>query len=697
MNLETSISQLARIGPSTVKKLHQLGIKKVEDLLFYFPTRYEDFSRIISVSQAKPNENVTIVGAIKSVKLFSTPRRKIKIVEALIEDATGSISVVWFNQPYLIKVLKRGDTIALSGKTIIEQHSVILQHPNYQILKTFDKEQFLHTGRLIPIYPETTGLSSRWFRFFIKQLSPLFEKIPETIPQWILERQGLFGIKQALQQIHFPDSLELAQRAKKRFAFEALFHLTCAAQRARLALQKERAPSIAFQQELTKKFVHSLPFKLTNCQRKAAWEILLNLSKPIPMNRLLEGDVGSGKTVVATIAALNCIAQKYQVVLMAPTEILARQHFKTISKILPQKYTLAVITGSTCQLYSKKLHDFIPLSRQKLQKRLLDGSIDIVIGTHALIAQKARETLRFKNLALVIIDEQHRFGVHQRASLLNNSSSSDHALPHFLSMTATPIPRTLALTVYGDLDISILDELPLGRKKIETKIIFQNEKISVYAFIKKEIKNGRQAFIVCPLIEESEKLQVAAATAEYERLQKAIFPTLTLGLLHGRMKSKEKEKIMKNFRENKTNVLVTTPVVEVGIDIPNATVMVIEGPERFGLAQLHQLRGRVGRSEHQSYCFLLAEEKSSRLEAFVKAENGFELAKKDLEFRGPGDLYGTRQWGVPDIAMSHIGDVKLVQTVREEALGLLKDDPSLHRYPILKKEVEDIEENLHLE
>lgn len=709
MNLDTPITQLARIGPSTAKKLHRIGIKQVKDLLFHFPARYEDFSRIIPISAVAPNAEVTVVGTVAKVHIMRTPRRRMFIVEALIKDESGTIKAIWFNQPYLAKIIKENDTIVLSGKTVLEKNSVVFQHPGYQIIKTFDKEQFLHAGRLIPIYPETEGISSRWFRFFIKTLSPLFDKIPDPIPDEILVRQKLPSLHKALQQIHFPDSLELARQAKQRFAFEDLFTLTLAAQRMRRSLHEKKAPAIPFQEAAIKKFVASLPFTLTDGQRKAAWEILLDIAKHSPMNRLLEGDVGSGKTVVAAIAALQCMAQRYQVILMAPTEILAQQHFKTISKILPQKYALAIVTGSTSQLYSKKLHDFMPISRQKLQKRLLEGSIDIVIGTHALISKKAEQTLVFKNLALTIVDEQHRFGVEQRAKLVKNHESritnqenslihnSKFLIPHFLSMTATPIPRTLALTVFGDLDISILNELPTGRKKIETKIVTPEDRNKVYEFIEEEIKGGRQAFVVCPLIEESEKLQVAAATKEFEKLKTRVFPHLAIGLLHGRMKPKEKEKSLQDFKEKKTYILVTTPVIEVGIDVPNATIMMIEGPERFGLAQLHQFRGRVGRAEYQSYCFLLADQATSRLRAMVGSSNGFELAQKDLELRGPGDFYGTRQWGVPDLVMANIGDMNLVQMVRTEALTLLRADHTISKYPALKTKVLEIEKNLHLE
>ena len=694
MNIDSPISQITRIGPSVSEKLHRMGIKQVKDLLFHFPTRYEDFSEIIPISAIAPNIQVTVVGTVGKIKVIRTPRRRMMIVEAIVKDDSGSIKAVWFNQPYLSKIIKEGDTIVLSGKTTLEKNSIIFQHPGYQIIKTFDREQFLHAGRLIPIYPETSGLSSRWFRYFIKTLSPLFDKIADPLPPDILTRQNLFPLSKALRQIHFPDSLGEASQAKRRFAFEDLLVLTLAAQRMRRSLREKNAPQIPFQEEITKKFVTSLPFKLTDGQRKAAWEILLDLAKSSPMNRLLEGDVGSGKTVVAAIAALNCVSQRYQVILMAPTGILAHQHFKTISKILPQKYTLAIVTGSACQLYSKKLRQFMPLSRQKLQKRLANGTIDIVIGTHSLISKKAEKTLVFKNLALAIVDEQHRFGVEQRARLTQKKSG---IIPHFLSMTATPIPRTLALTVFGDLDISVLEELPSGRKKIETKIVTSGERSKVYQFIEEEIQRGRQTFVVCPLIEESEKLQVAAATKEFEKLKTHIFPHLSIGLLHGKMKSKEKEKVLQEFKEKKSQILVTTPVVEVGIDVPNASIMMIEGPERFGLAQLHQFRGRVGRAEHQSYCFLLAETPTARLQALVRSSSGFELAQKDLEFRGPGDFYGTRQSGIPDLAMSHMGDVQLVRIVRNEALSLLKENHTLTPYPLLKKKVKEVEENLHLE
>ena len=525
-------------------------------------------------------------------------------------------------------------------------------------------------------------------------------------------------IGKALWQIHFPDSKALAKKAQERFSFEDLFLIQLLVLKERQKLAKQRAVPIPINIELIKEFVESLPFKLTGAQKRCAWQILKDIQKPRPMNRLLEGDVGSGKTVVATIAALNTAKAGYQVAFMAPTEILAKQHFQEIGKLLKKfKLNIGLLTGKTDRFISKKLGEQIEISRKKLLEKTEKGEIDILIGTHALIQEK----VKFKNLALVILDEQHRFGVEQRAKLISTKKQKEmKAIPHLLSMTATPIPRTLALSIYGDLDLSLLDEMPKGRKKIITKIVSPANRQKAYSFIRKQVKKGRQVFVICPRIEpQNQELEetssrltkkkrailswaeVKAVKEEYEKLSKEIFPDLKVGMLHGKMSSKEKEKIMNDFKNKKIDILVSTSVVEVGVDVPDATVMMIEGAERFGLAQLHQFRGRVGRSKYQSFCFLFtdspAKKTHQRLKALVESEDGFALSEKDLEIRGPGNLIGTRQWGIPDLAMSALTDIFLVEKTKKAAKEIIEQDPELKNYPLLRKKIESFRERIHLE
>jgi len=530
----------------------------------------------------------------------------------------------------------------------------------------------------------------------------------------------------------------MAERARARFSFEELFLIELSVLKERLKLEKEKAPSIPINVELIKEFVNSLPFKLTDAQRKCAWQILKDMEKSRPMSRLLEGDVGSGKTVVAVIAALNTIKAGYQVAFMAPTEILAKQHFQEVTKLLqPFKVRIALLTGKEDKIISQKLkNEILEISRNKLLDKARKGEIDILIGTHSLIQDK----VKFGNLGLCIIDEQHRFGVEQRARLCQGYGGQAKLVPHLLSMTATPIPRTLALTIYGDLDLSILDEMPKGRKKIITKVVPPRERGKAYHFIRKRVREGEQIFVICPRIEKTQKSKInpfgklridaeqsrstksypvesgtklktkeellswteaKAVNEEYEKLSKEIFPDLKVGMLHGRMRPKEKEKIMKDFKQKKIDILVSTSVVEVGIDIPKATVMMIEGAERFGLAQLYQFRGRVGRSDLQSYCFLFTESPAKRtrqrLEAIVRAQNSFELAQKDLEIRGPGSLFGSRQWGIPDLAMENLKNLPLVEKTRQAAGELLEEDPELKKYPSLRGGLKNFEKRIHLE
>jgi len=694
-----SIGDLPRINERYLKKFHKLGLATVRDLLYHFPNRYEDFSKIITIDKLKLNEIATIQGEILKIENIRTFKKGMNITEAVIKDATGSVKAVWFNQPFLTKNLKEGKRVSLSGKLATGSKGLYLSNPNYELLTIYKAP--VHTARLIPIYPETIGLGSRFIRYYVKLILPLGDKIKEFIPADILKKHKLPNISTAIKNIHYPENLKQTEEAKKRFAFEELFLLQLFVLRQKQKLQKENASSIPFDKNLIQSFVEKLPFKLTNAQRKASWEIIQDLEKNKPMNRLLQGDVGSGKTVVATMAALETAKADYQVAFMAPTEILAQQHFKEVSKLLKEfDIEIGLLTRTQKKNYNKA---------------------SILIGTHALIQDK----VKFKNLALVIVDEQHRFGVEQRAKLVRGKQ-----MPHFLSMTATPIPRTLALTIYGDLDVSLLDEMPKGRQKIITKVIPPDQREQAYEFIRREIKKGRQVFVICPRIEpqvnspsavngaslqlkiDSRKLlwaEVKAVKEEYEKLNEKVFPDLKIAMLHGKMKSKEKQEIMEDFsakggsasggKNKKTDVLVSTSVVEVGIDIPNASVMMIEGADRFGLAQLHQFRGRVGRDKHQSYCFLFSTsgQATSRLRALVKCENGFELAEKDMQIRGPGQFYGVRQSGLPDLAMDSLKNLNLIKTTRQEADDLLKKDPELKIHPLLLNKLLEFKKSIHLE
>ena len=699
MNLSTPIGKIPKIGPVFQKRLKKIGIKTVQDLLFHFPHRYEDFSNLVPISKVKINEVCTVKGKILEIETTRTWKKKMFLTQAIVEDKSGAVKAVWFNRPYLTNILKKGDGVFLSGKVVIGADGAYLNSPAYE--KFYQGKDPTHTGRLVPVYPETEGLSSRWLRYILRPLIDYFkDKISETIPEKIIKQEKLLPIDEALRQIHFPDSKKLAKTALKRFSFEELFLIELFVLRERNRLSKEKAVSLPLNLEIIQEFVKKLPFKLTDAQKKASWQILKDLEKTKPMNRLLEGDVGSGKTVVATIAGLNTVKNKYQVAFMAPTEILAKQHFQETAKLLSDfRVNIGLLTGKQDQFRSKKLkNQVIEISRAKLLEKTLSGKIDILIGTHALIQDK----VKFGKLGLVILDEQHRFGVEQRAKLCKNQS----IVPHLLSMTATPIPRTLALTIYGDLDLSLIDELPKGRKKIITKVIKPEERQKTYDFIRKEVKKGRQVFVICPRIEKNENKnsnwsEVKAVKDEYEKLSKEIFPDLKIGKLWGKMPSKEKERIMKDFKNKKIDILVSTSVVEVGIDVPNATVMMIEGADRFGLAQLHQFRGRVGRAEYQSYCLLFtdspAKKTHQRLKALITSKNGFELAEKDLKIRGPGDFKGTRQWGIPDLMMNSLTDISLVAKTRERAKEILIEDPQLKKYPALREKLGRFRERIHLE
>jgi len=692
-NLQIPLRNVSFVEKKYLKKLERLGVRTVRDFLYFFPHRYDDFSKLSKIADLKPDQTATVEGKIIDIQNIRTWKRRMTITEAAVQDKSGLIRVVWFNQPFILQNIKKDFRVRLSGKVNWDNKGLYLSNPAYELAKRVPT----NTGRIVPVYPETRGVTSRWIRWKISQLlGKYLNEIPEIIPNAILKRQELIGVKEAVRELHFPSCFEKIKEAQKRVALEEMFLIQLVSVRARKDWEQSRAIEIPFNEKLIKDFVGYLSFKLTDAQKKSAFQILKDIEKPHPMNRLFEGDVGSGKTVVAAIAALETMMAGYQTAIMAPTEVLAIQHFETFKKIFKNfSQKVGILTNSQCRTVWKKN------TRRNFLGKVGRGEIKILIGTHALI----QESVEFKNLALVVIDEQHRFGVEQRARLqkaaANLKDNLKNSVPHLLSMTATPIPRTLALAFYGNLDLSILDELPKGRKKIITEIITPANREKVYDFIRAEIKNGRQAFFIFPLIEESEKISGKAATEEHERLSSDIFPDLKIGLLHGRMKPKDKEKVMKDFKDKKYNILVSTSVIEVGVDVPNATIMVIEGSERFGLAQLHQFRGRVGRSEKQSHCFLFADSSSAntkkRLKALLESEDGFKLAEYDLEIRGPGQFIGTRQSGIADAAMQHLSDVKLIQQARIEAQSLFEFDPKLEKFPLLKEVLERMNKEVHLE
>ncbi len=643
------------------RRLENLGIYKLEDFLYHIPFRYEDYSLISDIGKIQAGETVTVRGKVESIKNVYTRGHKM-LERALVSDKTGNINILWFNQPFLTKIIKQGDTVSLSGTVESERGKPQMISPDYEVVYG---GKAIHTGRLVPVYPETKGISSKWLRRQVFKLLEEKDQIREYLPEDLIKENKLMPLGEAFEKVHFPDNLDQATNARERLSFDELFEMQLASLIRKKSWQKKviKTPMKIDTQKIDG-FIRSLPFALTNSQVEAYKQILENLSSENPMNRLLEGDVGSGKTVVACIAIYAVFLNGFQSAFMAPTEILANQHFNTIKDFLsPFGLQVALATGT---------------SKSKT------GKFDVIVGTHALVYDK----VTFDNLGLIVIDEQQRFGVEQRAKIRGKGDN-----PHLLTMTATPIPRTVALTMYGDLDLSILKDMPTGRKQVKTWLVPPVKRDGAYDWIKQNvIKNKEQAFIVCPFIEESENMiSVKAATKEFERLKTQIFPTLRLGLLHGKLKTGEKDEILDKFKRGQIDILVSTPVVEVGIDIPNATIMLIEEAERFGLAQLHQLRGRVGRSDKQSYCLLFTQSKNDvtlkRLKALETIYSGAELAELDLKLRGPGQIYGTVQHGIPRLKVASFSDFELIEKTRIEAQKILDN---INKYPALLEKVNNL-------
>lgn len=666
VSLETPIEQIPFIGPAYGSRLFKLDIQTAVDLLFHIPFRYEDYSLVLPIDSLQEGERVSVNGIIQSVKNSYT-KSHISIQKAVIADATGELVVTWYNQPYLVNSLRVGARIALAGlvnRNFSSQFA--MEMPDFETI--IPGKPLIHTNRLVPIYPETHGVSSKWLRSRIfPLLQSLTAQLEEYIPNRILDEFHLLGISKAFEMCHFPQTLDEARMGKRRICFDELLILQLSAVIRRNAWNN-RTNGIHFSKQKFSKelesFKNSLPFTLTPSQLRSVDEILNDMSLIRPMNRLLQGDVGSGKTIVSSFAILLAHLHEYAVAFMAPTEILARQHFETLSKLFQP-------LGISCALRTSKTKEG-------------NGDATVVIGTHALLSKK----LKMKNLGLVIIDEQQRFGVAQRALLSKKGKN-----PHILSLTATPIPRTIALTLYADLDVSIIDELPHGRLKIKTYVINESKRDAAYAWIRKKIQesNGReQVYIVCPLIEESDTLEsVKAAKSEFTTLSQTVFKDLKLGLLHGKLKSGEKDSILSKFRNGEIHILVATPVVEVGIDIPTATIMLVEAAERFGLSQLHQLRGRVGRGTIASYCILSTNSDNTkaieRLKLLETIDQGHVLAEYDLKLRGQGDLFGTAQHGSLGLRYADMQDITLIKTAHTAALLLLSTDPDLKKSPPLRK------------
>ncbi len=670
LTLNSPVQYVPRVGPRMATLLKKLGVETVYDLLTYVPFRYNDYSLVSPIARVQPGETVTIIGALEYIRTFVTKHGK-RLVMGRLRDESGAIDLVWFNQTYLVKVLHPGDRLSVSGNVDWFGKKLVLSSPDYEIL---GEQSSLHTGRLVPVYPETEGLSSKWLRgriaYVLEHCLPL---VSEQLPHEIIRKQQLMTLSEAIATIHFPQSAQDAARSRQRLAFDELFILILRAHVQKHAWKTTlSATPFPLTAEGLSDFVTHLPFTLTHDQQKATREVLLDLRGSVPMNRLLEGDVGAGKTVVAAAGMYAVSLHQGACALLAPTQILAQQHYETLIEILgnPHGIPIHLVLGGG--------------KRMKMPENKKQAVV--YVGTHALLNQAAA----LPTLGLIVIDEQQRFGVAQRAALRKHAQGN--LVPHQLTMTATPIPRTIAQTVFGNVDLSVLHEMPKGRKRIKTWVVPTAKRNLAYQWISKELAaTHSQAFVICPLIDESETLKtVKAATGEYERL-KTIFAPLRVGLLHGRMKSEEKTNALERMREGTIDILVATPVVEVGIDIPEATIMLIEAAERFGLSQLHQLRGRVGRRNKAAYCLLFTEQETpevlTRLNALETVANGPELAELDLQLRGPGELFGTRQHGLPEFTLASLTDTALVSRARAEATQLMAHDPTLAGFPHLRERV----------
>lgn len=733
MQLTDNIVESFRLVETQKKALKKLGLITIQDLLFHFPSRYENISQIKPIANLEKGDAAIIYGKISGLATKKSFRNKKPISEGYIEDSTGKIKIIWFHQPYIAKMIKGYSSVKLAGKVTGNERSLYIANPEIENIgtlpietpdslfkknKTSSDNKNSPTSCFYPIYPETRGITSKWFYHTMQKMfnGKILETTKETIPAQILKKYHLPSLSSALVWIHAPKKEKDSVSARKRFAFEEVFFIQLVKQKERREHDEKSSFKIPVDKKKIDEFIKRFPFDPTRAQKKSINAILHDFETTHAMSRLLEGDVGSGKTAVAatTVYAITTTRpmkqdsseerQDYgnlQTAYMVPTEILAKQQFESFVELFAHlPINIGLITSSGCKKFPSKVDSSkaTSISRAQLLKWVQNGEIPILIGTHALI----QKSVKFENLAYVIIDEQHRFGTMQRQKLVRK----DEIAPHLLSMTATPIPRTLALTIYGDLDLTILDEMPKGRKPVITEIVLPKEREQTYENIRKSLKEGRQMYVICPRIDEPDEkkataLNVKSVTEEAARLKKEIFPDYEIGILHSKLKPSTKEEIMESFARNDIQILVATSVVEVGVNIPNATTIIIEGAERFGLAQLHQLRGRVLRSTHQAYCYIFTSSQNKsmpeRLKALRKAKNGFELAEHDLTLRGAGELYGRRQWGLSDMAMEAIKNVKMVEAARHEAHELIDSDPKLQKHSYIKKRIEEKSQTLHFE
>lgn len=714
--LDSTLESVFKLSPNQKTALKKMGLKTVLNLLRYFPVKYGETAEVKSIEYLAPGDDAVVFGKIKNLKLAKTFRSKVPISSGTVEDATGNIKIVWFNQAYIAKMFEEGSLVRIEGKISNGKNGIYFSNPKIEKASKIPEgtSESLFGSKedhnMHPTYRETRYISSSWIFHHVEQIigSGILEQVIDPVPETILKKYNLPSLKTSFIWIHAPRKVSDAEVARKRFAFEEMLLIQLDRQKERMLSVREKSIKIEKSKKEIDGFIKNFPFPLTGAQERSIETILKDFKQGHPMSRLLEGDVGSGKTAVAATASFAAVSTSplgqdfgnLQVAYMAPTEILAEQHFESFIEYFKEhKINVGLITGSGARKFPSKIarEKYTKISKPQLLKWVANGEIPILIGTHALI----QKNISFKNLGLIIIDEQHRFGVKQRKELRKKGGLSvdkNAITPHLLSMTATPIPRTLALTIFGDLDLSILDELPKGRQIPETRIVLKEEREEIYEKMRKEIKSGRQAYVICPRIDPSKAEPGSTASyftppnmrsvsEETERLKK-IFPEFKVGSITGKMTPIEKQNTMRDFKENKFQILVATSVVEVGVNVPNATVIIIENSERFGLSQLHQLRGRVLRSSHKPYCFVFAESKSEktieRLKSFVKAKNGFELAEEDLKQRGMGDLLGAKQWGISDLAMEALKNIKMVEAAREEARELLEKDFELREHPLLK-------------
>ncbi|HVV15114.1 MAG TPA: ATP-dependent DNA helicase RecG [Candidatus Paceibacterota bacterium] len=716
------LSKHLRLSEEHSNALSRLGIKTVRDLLFYFPFRYDQGGGEASVAGLTVGAEVSIIGTLEKLEAKKSWKSRIPVAEGYLRDATGRIKLRFFNQPYIAKMYTDGLLVKATGKVSGSAGKEYLANPQLERVSPTEAGLFKKTAdilaeadaevpTLFAMYPETRGITSLWFRHAIEKVlnGGALDAMEDPIPADMLKRYNLPTLRSALVWIHAPQTLKDAEAARKRFAFQEVFLIQLERGRERALQAREKSFSIDAPEEAVEEFMGEFPFEATDAQKRAIDAILNDMRSGRPMSRLLEGDVGSGKTAVAATAAYAAVrtrpqGQKYgtlQVAYMAPTEILAKQHFESFIKYFEKfPINIGLITGSGCFKFPSKSRrdEATNISRAQLLKWVANGEIPVLIGTHALI----QKSVAFKHLALVVIDEQHRFGTNQRRKL----AKKEERLPHLLSMTATPIPRTLALTIYGDLDLTLLDQMPPGRKTIITEIVKPEDRGEAYQLMRRELKDGRQAYVICPRIDEPDPdkafaIQAKSVKEEAKRLKLKVFPEYAIEILHSKMKPKEKDDIMARFAAHEIDILVATSVVEVGVNVPNATLIMIEGAERFGLSQLHQLRGRVVRSNHQAYCFVCPESRGektlARLKALTKAKNGFELAEMDLMQRGPGELSGRQQWGISDIGMEALKNLKLVEAARNEALELIQKDEMLAKHPLLDQALADRRPTMHFE